>query len=349
MFQIGLTSLMKIPLDETVLKILRAPGTQERLRSENHELVSDSGTRYNIECGIPQLVPDSSSEDPSAKDSRRYYDDLAAEYRGQDAFWNNAYDTEIWRLEHQLIQRRLGNSDAMLDVGCGFYPHFEFTYDRLVIAGDVSLSSLIVAKEFGDESRSVRLIQFDARVLPFQNESFGSVIAGGELLNHISNYAEALSEFWRVLKPSGILLVQVGGKWCLDSCWAMGDAFLGHIIGYSVKPREVLQFFRRPIDDVAVTWGITPAGDFRVKLLYVPKLRRALNQTGFEILEQYGANCISGLVPLPIQQQSKSPFIEALVCGLIRFDRAIARLPILRSLAGNVFFVCRKSPPNKAT
>jgi ubiquinone/menaquinone biosynthesis C-methylase UbiE/uncharacterized protein YbaR (Trm112 family) len=329
-------------ISQQLLDILRSPASNERLRLEADGLVSASGLRYEIIKGIPCLVAATTQNGNEAISSRDYYDQLAQEYQGQDDFWNNPYDAEIWRLEHDLLKGRLIVSGPMLDVACGFYPHFKFTYGQSVIAGDISFESLLVAREFGDESKSVQLVQFDATALPFADQSFGNVLAGGELLNHIPNYPIALSEFWRVLKPGGILLLQVGSKWCFDSLWATVDPFIGHVAGYSVTKKEAFSFFRSPTKDVRVTWGITPTGDFQVALIFVPKLKRALNQIGFKILDRYGANCISGIIPLPVQQESKSRLLESVISALIRVDRLVGRFPVFRSFAGNIFLVCQR-------
>lgn len=74
---------------------------------------------------------------------QQFYDALADEFRVQDAFWDNAYDREIWRLEHDLLRPRLRDGDRLLDVGCGFYPHFDFTKTCDVVAGDLSFKSLL--------------------------------------------------------------------------------------------------------------------------------------------------------------------------------------------------------------
>lgn len=325
-----------------LLDIIRSPTSKEPLRLDGDCFLSSSGLRFPIIKGIPCLVPDTSQNSRGEVSSREYYDQLAQEYRAQDDFWNNSYDSEIWRLEHELIRHRLTTPGPMLDVGCGFYPHFEFTYDRPVIAGDISFDSLLVAREFGDESKSVFLFQFDATALPFADESFASVLAGGELLNHIPDYGFAISEFRRILKPGGHLLLQVGSKWCLDSLWAIIDSLVGHPFGYSLTKREAFSFLRTRNQDVDVTWGITPSGDFQVALLSVRKLKRILSQQGFTIVDQYGANCISGIVPLPIQQESENQIVQNVVAALIRLDRIVARLPFFRTFAGNVFILCRR-------
>lgn len=324
-----------------LLEIIISPESGQPLKLENDAFVSSNGLRYSIVKDIPCLISHTSTNAPLGLGDKEYYDKLAREYRAQDDFWSNPYDTEIWRLEHDLIRTRL-TPGPMLDVGCGFYPHFEFTNDREVVAGDVSFESLLVARKFGDETGSVFLFQFDATALPFAPQSFSSLIAGGELLNHITNYSLAISEFWRVLKPGGILLIQVGAKWCFDSLWAILDSFIGHPLGYSVTKREALSFFRTRNDDVRVTWEITPAGDFQIKLLLVRKLQRTTRELGFKLIDQYGANCLSGLIPLPVQQKSKNRILQNLTNVLIRGDRLVARFPFFRTFAGNVFLICQK-------
>lgn len=276
----------------------------------------------------------------SPSDSRHYYDGLAAEFRAQDTFWDNPYDWEIWRLEHDLIGPHLNHPGGLLDLGCGFYPHFEFTKDRTVVAGDISAESLRVAREFGDESHQVRLVQFDAQALPFPSSSFEYAIAGGELLNHLADYSLVLTEVHHVLRPGGFLLLQVGAKWCLDTLWAILDAFLGNRIGYSMRREEAWAFIKLRQGDLPVTWGVTPSGDFRVGLLSIRKLKRVLRDTGFCVRQVYGANAISGLVLLPIQQESDSKILVWFVSKLIVLDRLLGRLPPFQTFAGNVFFVC---------
>lgn len=280
------------------------------------------------------------SADP-AVDSRRYYDSLAGEFRAQDSFWDNPYDREIWRLEHDLMRPYLNHPGPLLDPGCGFYPHFEFTRERAVFAGDISLGSLRVAREFGDESRQVQLVQFDVSALPFASGRFGYAIAGGELLNHVPDYPIVLGEIRRVLQPDGYLLLQVGAKWCLDTFWAIADALLGHHIGYSMTRAEATAFLCLRQGDLPVTWGITPSGNFRIWLLSIRKLKQHLAASGFKVRQAYGADGLSGLVPLPLQQESDSATVHWLVTNLIRLDRVVGALPFFRTFAGNVFILCQ--------
>lgn len=275
--------------------------------------------------------------------SVRYYNQAAAEYVDQDRFWDNPYDREIWRLEHDLIRQHLDPASPLLDLGCGFYPHFEFTSNRDVVAIDVSQRSLQVARTYGDESEKVVLVQADAMSLPFAESAFGQVIAGGELLNHL-DYELCLNEVRRVLKPGGVVLIEFGAKWCFDSLWALLDSFTGHHLGYTLTRPEAKAFWSRRSSDVEVTWEVTPGYNLRVSLIAVENLLRVLGRLGFSTLDMYGANSISGLVPLPLQQSPDgSSIAKKLASVLILVDRVVGRVPPFKTFAGNVFVVCRRN------
>ena len=237
------------------------------------------------------------SEADKAVSSQVFYDSLAEDFRAQDAFWDNPYDRETWRLKHDLLRPHLTNSGVLLDIGCGFYPHFEFATALAVVAGDVSLKSLLVERRFGDESGVVKLCQFDPTQLPFTSGSCSAVIAGGELLNHLEGYERSLAEIARVLQPDGILMLQVGAKCCLDSLWALLDAVTGNWIGYAMTRDEAIAFLRQPCQDSSVTWDITTSGSLKVRLLSIRHLRRALQDAGFTLLMMYGPTRYPGSSP----------------------------------------------------
>ena len=138
--------------------------------------------------------------------SKEYYDLLAEEYEEHNEFWENPYDTEVWRLEHEIIRPYLDPCKPILDVGCGFYPHDNFAPSIRIIAGDISFSSLVIARNHPPEGRRVDLIQFDAHHLPFRTKSFCQALAGGELLNHVE-YRSVVAELARVVSPHLVLLI----------------------------------------------------------------------------------------------------------------------------------------------
>ena len=110
--------------------------------------------------------------------------------------------------------------DKVLDLGCGFGRH---AYQA------ARLDAQVVAFDFGaDEVRSVRdtfgamadageldpvesrvgSVQGDALALPFSDGAFDRVIAS-EILEHIPDDEQAMSELARVLRPGGTMAITV--------------------------------------------------------------------------------------------------------------------------------------------
>lgn len=272
-------------------------------------------------------------------DSRSYYDLLADNFEQENQFWDNPYDTEVWRLEHEVIGPYLDPHKPLLDVGCGFYPHDNFPLSVKIVAGDISFRSLLIAKKHPPIHRTVDLVQFDAHCLPFADGSFRQAVAGGELFNHI-NYCSVAAELARVISPDGFLLVGFGAKWCLDSLWALSDRVIGNRIGYSLTADQAKAFFKLDGSDVEVTWQITPRGTFNVKLLGVSNVRGSLEAAGFSIVKVVSTNFVSGVMPLPWQQDADRTFIRRLTGLLIRADRMFGRVYPLNLFAGNIFMLC---------
>lgn len=272
--------------------------------------------------------------------SKEYYDELAIEYEESNEFWNNPYDAEVWRLEHDVILPYLYRDKPLLDIGCGFYPHDNFPSDIKIIAGDISLESLRVAKEHTPPSLNVEFVPLDAHKMPFPNGSFHQAIGGGELFNHV-DYVSVTNEIYRVLSKDGILLVAFGTKWCFDSLWAILDSFIGNKIGYSITKEQAKNFFSSN-KDAEVIWEITPHGKFNVKLLKVNNVRKALVYAGFDIIKIRSTNMLSGLVPLPWQQDNERHIARFIAKFLILLDRFVGKIYPLNLFAGNVFMLCRK-------
>ena len=65
---------------------------------------------------------------------------------------------------------------------------------------------LTLTQEHENKFNSIRLVNVDAQKLPFRDSSFDYVV-GLDLLCHLRDPEKALSEFHRVLRPDGILVL----------------------------------------------------------------------------------------------------------------------------------------------
>ena len=121
-----------------------------------------------------------------------------------------------------------------LDLGCGphkAFPHFTGV-DNLK---DVSL--------FGISMRPDRVVESCERLEGFESESQDFVFSS-HLLEHIEDYAGALKEWWRVIKPGGHLVLYLPHKDLYPNCGTPG-----------ANPDHKHDFSQRDIERVMETLG----------------------------------------------------------------------------------------------
>ena len=284
------------------------------------------------------------SRDVHGRRSRAYYDALARGFADLDAYWSNPYDVETWRMENALVARWLPAAAVLVDLGVGFYPHVESTAGRRMLCVDVSEDSLRVARAVTrDDELRLRWLCGDALALPLADGSVDGIVAGGELANHV-DAERLLGELHRVLVPSGRVVLSIATKWCLDTLYCLLDAFLGLGIGYAMTRDEAVAFVTKPGTNSDVTWAVTPDSHLRITLYTGHRLRHVIAASGFDVLATRSLNLVSGIVPLPVQQDPDAGRLaRGSTTALLSIDRSLAgRLPGVRRLGGNVYLVLEK-------
>jgi len=112
------------------------------------------------------------------------------------------YEKESLPFNIELIRlAEVKQGDLVLDVGCGSCPLLNLKTDYEIIGLDYDRDLLKIAKHKNNFSK---LIQGDAKHLPFINNSFDAVIAVSLPLDAFGNmlmYLDAVREMIRVLKP----------------------------------------------------------------------------------------------------------------------------------------------------
>lgn len=135
-------------------------------------------------------------------------------------------------------QLGLQRGDTVLDLGCGFGRHaFEAARRGAhVVALDAgreevdgvaaTFAAMVEAGELTNNAPLSAVVQGDALHLPFANGTFDRVICS-EVLEHIPDDVEAMSELARVLRPGGTMAITVPrfGPELIN--WALSDEYHG--------------------------------------------------------------------------------------------------------------------------
>jgi len=110
---------------------------------------------------------------------------------------------------HEFIKLLPSSETKILDAGCGTgrdLLHLENFLDELY-GVDLSSGMINIAKR---KLRKTILIKADITNLPFPDNHFDGVMSVSTLVHlPFEEKKKAISEFWRVLKPSGILYLNI--------------------------------------------------------------------------------------------------------------------------------------------
>jgi SAM-dependent methyltransferase/uncharacterized protein YbaR (Trm112 family) len=166
------------------------------------KFISSNGLEYQIENGIPNLIP----IDPLLKnvvDNQNVYKRISDSYvtilnkAGIDSSSIAQMDSlrySIFSKTKNLCTKYLGG--AVLEVGAGgnyLKEDFKAIYDEWI------------SLDYDLRSDSIDL-RGDGQVLPFKNEMFDTIISI-DVLEHVPNPEKFVSEMFRVIKPGGTIIL----------------------------------------------------------------------------------------------------------------------------------------------
>jgi ubiquinone/menaquinone biosynthesis C-methylase UbiE len=118
----------------------------------------------------------------------------------------------LTRLETDFLSKTIDPSKAamIIDVGAeaGRFSLNAANSNIAVNAIDIDAYSL---RRLKLKNRNVTVLQTDAKIIPFKNDSFDGVIMV-EVLDYIPQLDQSLGECWRVLKPGSPLVLSFGNQ-----------------------------------------------------------------------------------------------------------------------------------------
>jgi ubiquinone/menaquinone biosynthesis C-methylase UbiE len=123
----------------------------------------------------------------------------------------------------------------LLDLGAGLGRHAFASSQRgaFTVAADLNLGELqSIQNTFAAMTEAEEIprnlgqgfVQANALNLPFARQTFDRIIAS-EILEHIDDDHQALSELFRVLKPGGKIAITVPARFPETICWWLNDSY----------------------------------------------------------------------------------------------------------------------------
>jgi len=147
----------------------------------------------------------------------------------------------------RLIGEPLPQGGTLLDVGCGQGKSFRLLRDAFqptrLLGLDADPHSLSLAQaEAEHEDIAVELHSADCAQIPLPDGSVDIVFCH-QTFHHLVEQERALAEFWRVLKPGGLLLFAESTKAYIDT-WVI-RWFFRHPMEVQKSAEEYLKMLRR--------------------------------------------------------------------------------------------------------
>jgi SAM-dependent methyltransferase len=217
-------------------------------------------------------------------------------------------------LETQLLSNFNQSTLSVLDAGCGtggFIKRLKVRYPKWTFTG---LDYSAVACDLARQRTAETIVQGSILELPFADQSFDAVVTA-DVLYHLPDDSVALKEIYRVLKPGGIIVMNLPAhRWL----WSYHDVAVAGLRRYT--RREVKQKL------VAVGFKVNFCTHWNTLLLPLIILKRKVMAAPKE-----GSDV-----------KTYSPLLEWFCGILLSIERAALSLGIRLPLGSSVLAVARK-------
>jgi ubiquinone/menaquinone biosynthesis C-methylase UbiE len=133
---------------------------------------------------------------------------------------------QYWHM-HQLLERFIKRGSSVLECGCAtaqFLIYFAAEYDCEIWGIDNSTTGLDISKKnFQMQGiNEYTLINADVNYLPLCDNTFDVIFSAG-LLEHFSEPEKMVKEMARILKPGGLLIIQIPNFHTGSLMWLIED------------------------------------------------------------------------------------------------------------------------------
>jgi 2-polyprenyl-3-methyl-5-hydroxy-6-metoxy-1,4-benzoquinol methylase len=167
----------------------------------------DSGDRFVIKDGIPQLLPPKDEVEQKTFDYAAHYQQDAIDYDYFNPPEGKTEAEERNRLHQFILERIPSGKGWVLDAGCGggWLANSLLSSGRNIISADISDINPRKALDLLPASNHFALVA-DANYLPVVSGGLDCIVAS-EIMEHVPQPAQFAKSLYRALKPGGRLII----------------------------------------------------------------------------------------------------------------------------------------------
>ena len=187
-----------------------------------------------------------------------------------------------------------------------------------------------------------------ASQLPFESQTFDLVNCCGSTLSFVEEYGKALWEIARVLRPGGLVFIEVENKYNWDLLWPVIDScLLGDRLGYEQGCKHSLEnLLSRRSAHVKIDFPFTShTGEISMPiwLFSAAGLIRELKKRRLTMARIHGIHNVTNILPsVTLDEPNPSKFFVNMFLALSRLEEVIGSWPLMRRFGCSVVLIARK-------
>lgn len=238
-----------------------------------------------------------------------------------------------------------------LDVGCGTGIQSlrlaELGYK--VIGLDISDGLLSIAQNKLKKNgfTDAEFYNVNAELIPYPDNYFDAINCCGPTLPFIENWQSTIKEISRCLKPKGLFLLEVEGKWNFDIFWELTNAIFFNVWGYDESLSESLKHFRHPTIGHYIDYSFKlESGEsviMPIKTFTKGEITKNLKKNNLKIKKSWGLHSLTNIVPSTVLHKSNpSDFTKTIFNILASAEQKIYSAYPFNSFACSLLILSQK-------
>lgn len=214
------------------------------------------------------------------------------------------YDVTGIDISEQLIER--AKSKSALDYLSKRIFNSPFDFINKIVDSTTTISSQI---RDGKPIIEPTYRLASSTLLPFDDNQFDLVNCCGSVLSSIENYEQALKEISRVLKPGGILILEVENKYNIDLLWSIFDKLLFGVLDYDQPIKKSIEnLFSKPKKHIKIDFPFSMHNEeikIPMWLFSSKRLKKELQSNSLIVDKNYSLHNFTNILPSVLLDTSK--------------------------------------------